>query len=192
MPVLLGAAFREKAPIVALHLTRPNIEIPDRARLGLPSHFEAARGAYVLRPYKPGSAKGGTVVVQGTSAVAGVVKILKDLEALNVKLVVAASPELFALQSEDYREAVLSASERLDSTVVTTSARSLMQPWLFSKTAEEYALSPDWDNRWRTGGAMDEVLDEARLAPRWILEGIERFVKDRSKRLEALKRAMPS
>ena len=42
--MLLGAALRQKAPIVALHLTRPPVTIPDRAALGIPSHFEAARG----------------------------------------------------------------------------------------------------------------------------------------------------
>lgn len=192
VPVLLGAAFREKAPLVALHLTRPNIEIPDRKALGIPSHFEAARGAYVLRPYRPDSPRGGVLVVQGTSAVAGVVKSLAELESrkLNVKIVAATSAELFALESESYRLETLSPSDRLDSTVITTSARSLMQPWLFTKTAEEYALSPDWDDRWLTGGSMEEVLDEARLSPRWILEGIERFVKDRPKRLAAIRDAL--
>ena len=54
VPVLLGAALATDVPIVALHLTRPPITIPDRAKLGIPSHFEAARGAYVMRDFKPG------------------------------------------------------------------------------------------------------------------------------------------
>ena len=32
---MLGAALRQKAPIVALHLTRPNVDIPDRRALGV-------------------------------------------------------------------------------------------------------------------------------------------------------------
>ncbi len=59
MPVLLGAALKTDVPIVALHLTRPPIVIPDRATLGIPSHFEAARGAYVVRDYTPGQPRGG-------------------------------------------------------------------------------------------------------------------------------------
>jgi transketolase len=62
-----------------------------------------------------------------------------------------------------------------------------MHDWLFNKVAEEYALSSDWDNRWRTGGSVDEVLDEAHLTPKWILAGIERFVADRQKRLARLR-----
>ena len=41
------------AQVLALHLTRPAIDIPDRAALGMPSHFAAARGAYVLRTTGP-------------------------------------------------------------------------------------------------------------------------------------------
>jgi transketolase len=188
VPVLLGAALRLSVPIVALHLTRPPVTIPDRAALGIPSHFEAARGAYVVRAYRPGQPRGGTVIVQGTSAVANVIRILPDLDAhhLNVKIVCATSPQLFALQPQAYRDQVLSPADRADSTVITTQARWLMHDWLFNNLAEEYALSSDWDERWRTGGTVEEVLDEAHLSPRWILSGIERFAGDRDARLARL------
>ena len=185
VPVLLGAALKLDVPIVALHLTRPAIEVPDRDALGMPSHFEAARGAYVVRDYRPDRPRGGTVIVQGTSAMASVVQVLPELDArdLNVKVVCATSPQLFALQPEAYRGRVLSTEDWVDSTVITTQARWLMHDWLFHKVAEEYALSADWDDRWRTGGMLDELVDEAHLSPRWVLEGIERFVRDRDARL---------
>lgn len=188
VPVLLGEALRQSAPIVALHLTRPPIEIPDREALGMPSHFEAARGAYVVRAYRPGQPRGGTLIVQGTSAMASVVQVLPELDqrGLNVKIVCATSPELFAMQSEAYRESVLTEADRADSTVITTQARRLMHDWLFNKVAEEYALSADWDNRWRTGGMLDELIDEAHLSPRFVLASIERFVRDRKGRLARL------
>jgi transketolase len=181
VPVLLGAALRQDVPIIALHLTRPAIEVPDRDKLGMPSHFEAARGAYVVRDYRPDQPRGGTVIVQGTSAMASVVKVLPKLDerGLNVKIVCATSPQLFRLQPEEYRQRVLSPADWADSTVITTQARWLMHDWLFSKVAEAYALSADWDNRWRTGGTLDELIDEAHLSPRWILEGIERFSTQR-------------
>ena len=183
VPVLLGAALQQPAPIIALHLTRPALEIPDRDKLGIPSHFEAARGAYVVRDYRPNQPRGGALIVQGTSAMASLVEILPELDArgLNVKVVCATSPQLFALQPETYRRRVLSAADRADSTVITTQARWLMHDWLFNEAAEEYALSSDWDDRWRTGGTLDEVLDEAHLSPRWLLAGIERFVQERKR-----------
>jgi transketolase len=48
-------------------------------------------------------------------------------------------------------------------------------------------MSSDWDNRWRTGGAVDEVLEEAHLSMDWLLRGIQRFVAERPARLERLR-----
>ncbi|MBN1262406.1 MAG: transketolase, partial [Anaerolineae bacterium] len=86
-------------------------------------------------------------------------------------------------QPDEYRNRVLSRVDRLDSTVITTQARWLMHAWLFNEVAEAYALSADWDDRWRSGGTLQEVIDEARLSPRWVLRGLERFVADRDERL---------
>ncbi|HLH71641.1 MAG TPA: transketolase, partial [Chloroflexota bacterium] len=192
VPVLLAAAFREDVSIVALHLTRPPIEIPDRAKLGMPSHFEAARGAYVLRQYRPDQKPMGTVFVQGTMSTANLVKIFSELDqrGLNVKVVAAVSPELFKRQPKEYRDQVVSEADWLDSMCITTSARRLMHDWLSNKVAEEYTLSTDFDNRWRTGGNVNEVMEEAHLSPHYILEGIERFVRDRDERLARLSRAL--
>jgi transketolase len=188
VPVLLAAALKTDVPIIGLHLTRPSVTVPDREKLGMPSHFEAARGAYVIRDYRPGMPKAGTVVVQGASAMAGIVGLLPEIEkrGLNVKLVCSVSPQLFRMQPEAYRDQVLSAGDQANSTVITTQGRWLMHDWLFNKVAEEYALSADWDNRWRTGGTVPEVLDEAHLSPNWLLEGIERFARDRDARLARL------
>lgn len=188
VPVLLGAALKTEVPIVALHLTRPPIEIPDRRKIGMPSHFEASKGAYIVRDYAEGAARQGTFVVQGTSAMANIVKLLPELDKkkLNVKIVYAASPQLFARQPEKYRNRVLSAADRVNSTVITTQGRWLMHDWLFNKVAEEYALSADWDNRWRTGGDLDQVIEESRLSTEWILKGIERFAGEKEARLARL------
>lgn len=190
VPIVLAAAFREKAPIVVLHLTRPAIEIPDRQKLGMPSHLEAARGAYVVHAPGPGKPHNGTVIVQGTSAMNAIVSLLPDLDALGVKIVCAVSYQLFALQTPEYRDSILSDSDRIDSMVITTQARWLMHEWLFTKISEEYSLSADWDNRWRTGGTLEEVLDEAHLTPVHIKESIERFVHDRPTRLFRIRSAL--
>jgi transketolase len=194
VPVLLGAALRQAAPIVALHLTRPPVEIPDREALGIPSHFEAARGAYVMRPYRPELAPMGTVFVRGTIPTANLVSVLPDLDArgLNVKVVAAISPQLFALQDTAYRDATVSAADRWDGMAVTNGAFKLMRDWVEGPLAAEYSLSADWDNRWRTGGTVDEVMDEAHLSPAHILGGIERFALERELRLSRLREAIPA
>jgi transketolase len=62
-----------------------------------------------------------------------------------------------------------------------------MYDWIFNPLAAEYAMTSDFDNRWRTGGNLDEVIAEAHLDPENILTGIERFVADRENRLKRLK-----
>ena len=189
VPVVIGAALRAKAPIVALHLTRPAIDIPDRAALGMPSHFAAARGAYVLRAYHAGRPRMGTVFVQGSSTTANVVKILPKLDeaGLNVKIVAAISPQLFALQDDAYRASVATASDRLDAMVISNRARRVMSDWIDHPIVAEYSLTSDWDDRWRTGGSVDEVIAEAHLSPPHLLAGIARFARERSIRLRRLR-----
>lgn len=189
VPVVLAAGLRHGAHILALHLTRPPIQIPDREALGMPSHFEAARGAYVLRDYKPKQKRRGVIIVSGTSTTANIVGLLPELDhaGLNVKIVAAISPQLFAGESLRYQESVISKGEWLDSTVISNRGRRTMMDWIAHRVAAEYAMTPDWDDRWRTGGSVEEIVDEAHLSPRWLLAGIERFVEDRDKRLRRLR-----
>ena len=191
VPVVLGAALRAPAPIVALHLTRPAVTIPDRPALGMPSHFEAARGAYVLREFREGRPRHGTVFVQGTATTNNLVQLLPELDraGLNVKIVAAISPQLFALQDAAYRERVASLADRWDAMVISNRARRLAQDWIAHQLVADYSLTSDWDGRWRTGGTVDEVIEEAHLSPRYILEGIERFVREREPRLRRLREA---
>lgn len=188
VPVLLAEAFKSDIPLISLHLTRPELAVPDRKALGIPSHFAAAKGAYVLREYRDDQPKGGTIFVQGTSVAYSIVSLLPTLEeeGLNVKIVCISSTELFAMQDEAYRSSVVADGDRIDSTFFTTQARRNMSDWSFNPLSEEYCLSSDHDDRWRTGGALDEVLDEAHLSPPWVLEAIKRFVADRSDRLARL------
>jgi transketolase len=185
----LAAALRSDRPLIALHLTRPNVTIPDRAALGMDSHLCAAKGAYVIRDFDPDRPKEGTVLVQGTSSTESVVELLPRFAAPgapNVKLVAAISWDLFQLADESWRERVLPHAEWLDSTVITNGARRLMHDWLPHKVAESYAMSSDWDDRWRTGGSVEELKREAHIDPDSIWEGIRRFAADRKKRLAAL------
>jgi transketolase len=192
VPVVLGAAFRQKAPIVALHLTRPNVDIPDRKALGMDSHFAAARGAYLIRRYRTGQPRMGTIFVQGTATTANVVKVLPRLDerGLNVKIVAAISPQLFALQDERYRDEIASAADRVDAMVISNRSRRVMRDWIENPVVAEYSLTSDWDDRWRTGGTVDEVVAEAHLSPQHLLAGIERFVAERKDRLARIRDAV--
>ncbi len=192
VPILLSAAFSTEVPIVMLHLTRPPVQVPDRAALGIAPYTEAARGAYIMRDYTPGQPRGGTILVQGTMSTAYVVGLLPKLDelGLNVKLVATVSPELFRRQPEEYRHSILSPAEQLDMTYITNGARRLMRDWVTHRIADEYAMSADFDNRWRTGGSPVEVYEEAHLSPEYLLEGITRFVNEREQRLNLIADAL--
>jgi transketolase len=192
VPAMLAAAFRTSVPIVVLHLTRPPIALPDRAALGMPSHLEAARGAYVLREYRPGEPRGGTVFVRGTLSTQNLVSLFPELDrrGLNVRVVAAQSEGLFRLQDAAYRESIASLAARSDAMVVTNGAVRLMRDWASGPVVEAYSLGADWDDRWRTGGSVDEVIEEAHLDAGHILAAIERFVADRDARLGSLRTAI--
>jgi hypothetical protein len=49
---------------------------------------------------------------------------------------------------------------------------------------DDYSLTADWDNQWLTGGLEADVIAEAHLDPESIFAGVQRFARERSKRLE--------
>ena len=186
VPVVLAEAFKRDFPIVVLHLTRPPIKVPDREKLKIPSHFEAAKGAYLIRDFKDGE-KDGTIIVRGTMATVNLLKILPELdEKYNLKIVAAISRELFDLQPESYKEKILPWEDWMDSTIISTESLVATESWIASDVSREYAMTSDWDNRWRTGGTVEEVIEEAHLDVENLLKGIKRFVEDKKKRREKL------
>jgi len=190
VPVVLAAALAQPVPIVALHLTRPAVEIPDRAALGMASHFDAARGAYLIRDADPGRPRAGTVYVQGTATTANVIKVLPEIDRLdlNVRIVACISPQLFRLQDAAYRDRICSEADRLDGMAITNRAYKLMHDWVTGPIGETYSLSSDWDNRWRTGGTVEEVIDEAHLGPQHIIDAITRYANERAQRHARLRK----
>ena len=188
----LAAAFSTDVPIIALHLTRPAIEVPDREKLGIASHFEASKGAYLIRDYD-NRPKEGVVIVRGTSSTNTVVSILEQIGSEhNVKIVSAVSWELFRRQDQAYKDSIISETEWSDSMIVTNTGLRIMHNWISNRIVSEYSVSPDWDDNWRTGGSLDEIIDEAHLSPRWVLEAIQKFASERNSRLERLNNQVPS
>ncbi len=192
VPVVLGAALATDVPIIAIHLARPTYKIPDREALGMASHLDAARGAYIMKDYDPGKPREGTIIVRGTSSTNNLVELIPRLKAEgpNVKIVSAISWELFQLQDKEYRERILSDSDKIDSMIITSGAMHNMANWITHPLARKYSMSSDWDDRWRTGGKGDEMVAEARLDTGSLWEAITRFAADREKRMNRLKSAL--
>ncbi len=194
VPVMLGASLSKDIPIIILHLTRPAIEIPNRKELGMPSHHYASKGAYILRDYDTNRAKEGVVIVRGTSVISELCKIIPNIneKGPNIKIVAALSSGLFNLESEDYRCSVIAQNEWLDSMIITNTSLNNMSNWIKSDITKEYSLSPDWDNNWRAGGNLDEVIDESHLSSDWQMKAICKFANERDLRLDKLRNILPS
>ena len=188
--VMLGAAMGYDVPVIALHLTRPPVETPDREALGSASYVDAAKGAYVMREFDDSRGpRAGTVIFRGTSPCKAAFELLRHHrdELPNVKFVAAPSRYLFEQQPQSYRDRVLPWSEWQDSMVVTNNARRAMHDWYANKVCEEFSISPDHDDRWRTGGSVDEILDEAHITAPWIFKGIQAFAAAHAERMERLR-----
>ncbi len=185
-PALL-AALGTKAPIVALHLTRPGVELPDRKALGMGDFREAANGAYIIRDYDPSRPKEGCIFVRGTSCTASLIELLKegwfDGAGPNVKLVAAISHELFMLQDKSWRDEMITADDWADCTFITNNARQHMWLWAGNRASFDYAMCPDHDEQWRTGGSYDEIIEEAGLDKESLRRGIGRFANEREARM---------
>ena len=189
----LAAALATDVHIVALHLTRPPVEIPDRKALNIASHMEAAKGAYIIKDYDKSRPKKGVVIIRGTSCTNSLMKILPrfNVENLNVKIVAAISWELFQRQPTSYRISIISDQEWMDAMVITNGAIRLMHKWIANRVVEKYSMSPDFDNCWRTGGSLDEIVAESKLDPSSLWEGINRFAEEREQRLSSVRDSIP-
>jgi transketolase len=82
---------------------------------------------------------------------------------------------------------VAGPSERLDAMIITNGAFKLMREWADGPLVREYSLSSDWDDRWRTGGSVAEVIEEAHLDEAHILAALKRFADERAERLRRLR-----
>lgn len=193
VPVMIAESLKSDIPIIALHLTRPAVVVPDREKLGIPHYFEAAKGAYILKDYNPGKPKEGVVFIRGTKALDELITILPQLKenGPNVKIIAALSYQLFSMQSESYQKSVVGEREWADSMIITNTALNLMSNWIKHPIIKDYSLSPDWDNRWRSGGTLDEVIDESRLTAEWQIKAINTFASERATRLEKINSTQP-
>jgi transketolase len=186
------AARTKEVGIITIHVARPDAPVADRSTFADTDLKAAAKGIYLIRDWKEGVPKMGTVWVQGSSATVNVVEILDRLDAdgLNVRVASVISPELFADQPAKYRERVYPEASRYDSMVVSTMTKRVPPLPDLGPLTEEYSLYADQDDRWLSGGTEDDVIREAGLDADSIHRAIERFARERDERLERQRKAL--
>ena len=183
------AAREKKVGIIAIEVARPDFPVADRSKFADTDIKAAAKGLYVIRDFAPGKPKHGYVIAQGSSATFNLVSILPKLEeaGINVKVISAISEELFDKQPEAYRNSVLPPEAVYDLMFVMSGTRRVWPLRNVGPIADEYSMTSDFANQWLTGGLEPDVIAEAHLDQKSILDGITRFANDRSKRLDQTK-----
>ena len=179
------AARDPKVGIISIEVARPDFKVADRSKFADPDLKAAAKGLYVIRDFAPGKPRAGYVLVQGSSSTVNLVSLLPRLEeaGVNVKVIAAVSEELFDRQPEVYRRSVLPPEAYYDLMVVSTGTRRVWPVRNLGPLTDEYSLTSDWDNQWRTGGSEPEVIAEAHLDPESLFAGIQRVARERDARL---------
>jgi transketolase len=179
------AAREPKVGIISIEVARPDFPVADRSKFADSDLKAASKGLYVIRDFAPGKPKHGYVIAQGSSSTVNLVSILPRLEqaGINVKVVSAISEELFDRQPEAYRKSVLPPEAYYDAMVVSTGTRRVWPIRDLGPSTDAYSMTSDWDNQWLTSGLEKDVIAEAHLDPDSIFTGIERFAKDRDKRI---------
>ena len=171
--------------IITLEVARPDFAVADRSHFADSDVRAAAKGLYVIRDFAPDKPRHGYVIAQGSSSTVNLVKVLPKLEAagVNVKAIAAISEDLFDRQPQDYRDSVLPPEARYDLMVVSTGTRRMWPLRNLGPMTDEYSLTSDFDNAWRTGGLEPDVIAEAHLDTDSILAGVERFANERERRI---------
>jgi transketolase len=171
--------------IITLEVARPDFPAADRSHFADSDLRAAAKGLYVIRDFAPDKQRHGYVIAQGSSSTVNLVKVLPKLEAagVNVKVIAVISEELFDRQPQAYRDSVLPPEARYDLMVVSTGTRRVWPLRNLGPLTDEYSLTSDFDNSWRSGGLELEVIAEAHLDPDSIFAGVERFANERERRI---------
>jgi transketolase len=179
------AARDPRVGIITLEVARPDFAVADRGHFADTDLRAAAKGLYVVRDFAPDKPRHGYVIAQGSSSTVNLVKVLPKLEAagVNVKVIAAISEELFDRQPQAYRDSVLPPGARYDLMVVSTGTRRVWPLRNLGPLTDEYSLTSDFDNSWRSGGLEADVIAEAHLDPDSIFAGVERFANERERRI---------
>ena len=186
------AAKDPKVGVIVIEVARPDFPVADRSAFADTDILAAAKGFYVIRDFDPSRPKDGYVLAQGSSSTVNLVEALPELEkeGVNVKVIACISEELFDRQSTEYKNSVLPDAAKNDLMIVSTGTQRVMPVVGVGPLTATYSLFSDWDNQWLSGGTEPDVIAEAQLDKRSIMDGVKRFAKERQHRIDIQRAAI--
>ena len=180
------AARDPKVGVIVIECARPDYPVVDRDSLADTDIRAAAKGFYLIRDFDDDKPKQGYVVVQGASATNNMMSVISQIDesGINVRIISAISEELFRAQSKSYQDSVLPDSAKFNMMVISTGTKRMWPVSSVGPLTEQYSLVSDWNDSWLSGGSEEEVLQEANLDSKTILNAIKKFADDSEKRKE--------
>ena len=174
---LLGAALASRPAVIAPFVTRPNVTVPDRAKLGLAPAGAAATGVYRLRAAR-GRADGVVVLQESGVALAFVNETLPLLEkaGIDVDAYYVASTELFDRLAPAEQERIFPSAASEQAMGITGFTRQTMYRWIRSVRGREFTMHPFQHGHFLASGRGEAVMQEAGLDGASQFEAIRRFL----------------
>lgn len=175
---LLAEALFKRPSVIAPFVTRPAEKIPDRKALGLPDPKLAAKGIYPLMKTGKGSARRGTLVIQGAaSASVFVGEVLGELKraGLDLNVFYVTSRELFNLLPEQEKEKLYPEALAFEAMGITDFTLPTLYPWVRSQEGLKRSLYPFKKGRYPGSGKCEKTLEEAGLDAKTQFKAIKDY-----------------
>jgi len=174
---LLAAALASRPAVIAPFVTRPNVRVPDRAKLGLAPASAAATGVYRLRAARA-RADGVVVLQESGVALAFVNETLPLLERAGIDLDVyyVASTELFDRLAPAEQERIFPSAASEQAMGITGFTRQTMYRWIRSTRGRECTMHPFQHGHFLASGRGEAVMEEAGLDGASQFEAIRHFL----------------
>jgi len=174
---LLAAALASRPAVIAPFVTRPNVRVPDRAKLGLAPASAAATGVYRLRAARA-RADGVVVLQESGVALAFLNETLPLLERAGIDLDVyyVASTELFDRLAPAEQERIFPSAASEQAMGITGFTRQTMYRWIRSTRGRECTMHPFQHGHFLASGRGEAVMEEAGLDGASQFEAIRHFL----------------
>ena len=100
--------------------------------------------------------------------------------------------ELFKAQSKVYKESIIFPTKWNDVMIMRNTTKKNMGIWIKNQHVANYSLSIDFNNPWRTGGSVDQIVSSSKLDSTNVFKAIYPFSDKRDKRLSLMKKEIPN
>ena len=177
---LFTAALQKRPALIAPFVTRPNEKIFDRKALGMPSSYEAVRGAYAMRRADKSKKCDGTLVLHGSGVTNVFVELVLprlDKDGMNLNIFYISSAELFDMLPAAEQEKTFPEKLRSEAMGITGFTLPTLCRFVTSEKGKSASIYPFKKGHFMGSGQAHKVMEEAGLDGEGQYKAIKDFLK---------------